>query len=190
METKHIITIVGLIAMISVIIFAVKAMVVDASGSLQTTGYNTISNQNSQAASPGTALVQSGKQVIQLSMKNGNYYPNTITLKKGIPAVLEVDLNTVKGCYRGIKIPAFGVQQTVTTANNKIEFTPDKAGTFGFSCYMGMGTGKIVVEDETGNVPASVNTVAQDIGGTSGSCGGGSGGSCGSSGGGCGCGAR
>jgi len=29
-----------------------------------------------------------------------------------------------------------------------------EAGTFGFSCFMDMRTGKIVVEDESGQVPA------------------------------------
>jgi len=171
METKHIITIVGLLLITSVFVFSAKALTENPAST----------NQNYQAplqsASPSVP-VQSGKQVIQLSMQNGNYYPNTITVKKGVPVEIDVDMNSVRGCYRGIKIPAFGVQKTVTESDNKIEFTPDKAGTFGFSCFMGMGTGKLVVVDESGNVP-NVNTVAQDIP---------KGGSCGASGGGCGCG--
>lgn len=179
METKQIMTILGALVITSVFIFAAKAAV-DNNDSGYSSNYKTVTNQNSQAASTSPSSGDQGKQVIQLSMQNGNYYPNTIRVKKGIPVEIDVDLNSVRGCYRGIKIPAFGVQKTVTTSDNKIEFTPDRAGTFGFSCYMGMGTGQLIVEDEAGNVPASVNTVAQDIP---------KGGSCGV-GGGCGCGAR
>ncbi|MFH1631070.1 MAG: cupredoxin domain-containing protein [Candidatus Aenigmatarchaeota archaeon] len=167
MEQKHVITIIGLVVMISIFIFAAKAMFVNTGNVVDVDQTPIINNQ-----------VQ-GEQIVQLSFKNGNYYPNTIELKKGVPVVIEVDMNTVRGCYRSIIIPTFGVRKTVTTSNNKIEFTPDKAGTFGFSCSMGMGTGKLVVEDESGNVPASVNTVSQDIP---------TGGSCSTGGGGCGCG--
>ncbi|MBI5061511.1 MAG: cupredoxin domain-containing protein [Candidatus Aenigmarchaeota archaeon] len=171
METKHVITIFGLAVMVAVFIFAARAI---AAGGVQT-NYNTASS-GYQSSAP--TQIQSGKQVVQLSMQNGNYYPNAIRVKKGIPVEIDVDLNSVRGCYRTIKIPAFGIQKTLTDADNKIEFTPDKAGTFGFSCIMGMGTGQLIVEDEAGNVPAT-NTVSQDIP---------KGGSCGAGGGGCGCG--
>lgn len=124
------------------------------------------------------APVQGGKQIIKLTIQGGTYYPNPVRLKKNVPVVLDVDMASVRGCYRGIQIPAFNVKKIVSENDNKIEFTPDKAGTFGFSCLMGMGKGQIVVEDEAGNVPV-LNTVAQDIP---------KGGSCGAGGGGCGCG--
>ncbi len=182
METKHIhiLTIFGVAVMISVFIFAARAMVLN-NGQVVSGNGQVVSSSSYQASNAVAAQVQGGKQVISLSMQNGNYYPNTIRVKKGVPVEIDVDMKSVGGCYRSIRIPAFGVQKTVTTADNKIEFTPDRAGTFGFSCSMGMGTGKLIVEDEAGNVPSSVNTVSQDIP---------SGGSCGASGGGCGCGAR
>ncbi|MFH1420768.1 MAG: cupredoxin domain-containing protein [Candidatus Aenigmatarchaeota archaeon] len=168
MESKHVITIVGLFVIVSVFVFTANAIM---SGSDRvSTGYAVVS---SQAVSEGGA----GKQVVQLSMKNGNYYPQDIRVKKGVPVEINVDLNSVRGCYKAIKIPAFGVEKIVSASDNKIQFTPDKAGTFGFSCYMGMGTGQLIVEDETGSVP-ELNTVSQDV----------QGGSCSSSGGGCGCG--
>ena len=84
-------------------------------------------------------------QVIDLTVKDYNYYPQVIDLKYNVPAKIIVDTDKVKGCLQSIVIPDFGIRKTVTSKNNIIEFTPDKKGTFSFSCSMGMGFGKIVV---------------------------------------------
>jgi len=167
----HLLAIIGAVVMVSFFVFAAQASVGSA-GNAPNNNYIT-----GKAGAGPAAPLQGGKQVVKLSMQNGKYMPYPVQLKKGIPAVFDVDIKSVGGCYRAIQIPAFGVKKIVNANDNKIEFTPDKAGTFGFSCYMGMGKGQIVVEDEAGNVPAGVNTVAQDIP---------AGGSCGA--GGCGCG--
>ena len=87
----------------------------------------------------------SNGQVIELGMKNYNYYPNTINLKYNVPAKIVVDTNQVKGCLKSIVIPDFGIRKLVTDRDNVISFTPNKKGTFSFSCSMGMGFGKIIV---------------------------------------------
>ena len=87
-----------------------------------------------------------GEQAVQLSFQNGNYYPQVIRVKQNIPVKMVVDLNTVKGCMRTVIIPKFGVRKSVTSTDNIITFTPTEKGEFGFSCGMGMGTGKIIVE--------------------------------------------
>ena len=85
------------------------------------------------------------EQIVDLSVKNYNYYPNTINLKYKVPAKIVVDTNKVRGCLQSIVIPDFGVRKFVTAKDNIISFVPDKKGTFSFSCSMGMGFGKIVV---------------------------------------------
>ncbi len=85
-------------------------------------------------------------QIITLSVKNGNYYPEVIRVKKDLPAKIIVDLNKVRGCLTSIMIPAFGIRKRVVPGDNIIEFTPTKKGEFPFSCSMGMGTGTIIVE--------------------------------------------
>lgn len=87
----------------------------------------------------------SNTQVIQLGMKNYNYYPNTINLKYNVPTKIVVKTDEVKGCLRSIVIPDFGIRKLITNADNVISFTPNKKGTFSFSCSMGMGFGKIIV---------------------------------------------
>lgn len=85
------------------------------------------------------------EQVIELTMKDYNYYPNTINLKYNVPTKIIVNTDKVKGCLRSIVIPDFGIRKLITENDNVISFTPNKKGTFSFSCSMGMGFGKIVV---------------------------------------------
>lgn len=83
-------------------------------------------------------------QKITLSMKNSNYYPNTITVKANQPVEITLD-NSVRGCYRSFTIRELGVSKYSKTPEETIIFTPTKTGTFRFACSMGMGTGTIVV---------------------------------------------
>ncbi|MFA5797072.1 MAG: cupredoxin domain-containing protein [Candidatus Woesearchaeota archaeon] len=84
-------------------------------------------------------------QKIILSMKNYNYYPQTITVKQGIPVRLTLD-STVAGCYRSFQIPALGVNSYSKNPAETVDFTPTTKGTFKFQCSMGMGYGTIIVE--------------------------------------------
>ncbi len=84
-------------------------------------------------------------QKINIGMKNYNYYPNTIKVKANIPVEITLD-NSVYGCLRSFAIKEFGVRKYSKDSNDKIIFTPDKKGTFTFSCSMAMGFGKLIVE--------------------------------------------
>ncbi len=84
-------------------------------------------------------------QKITLGMKNYNYYPNTITVKSGIPVEITLD-SSVSGCYRSFVVQQFGVSTYSQNPAQTIRFTPDKKGTFQFQCSMGMGYGTLVVE--------------------------------------------
>lgn len=84
-------------------------------------------------------------QKITLGIKNYNYYPNTITVKEGIPVRISLD-KSVTGCYRSFTIREFGVAKVLRTPEDYVEFIPDKKGTFTFACSMGMGRGKLIVE--------------------------------------------
>lgn len=88
-------------------------------------------------------VVSDDIQKITLSFR-GNYAPNTIEVKEGIPVEITLD-SSVGGCYRSFAIPDLGVSKTSTSPSDKITFTPTKAGTFRFRCGMGMGTGTIIV---------------------------------------------
>jgi copper chaperone CopZ/uncharacterized membrane protein YagU involved in acid resistance len=141
-------------------------------------------SQTNNVASTGTisgagtaAEVINGVQTVQLSVQGTNYYPNPIVVKKDIPVRLVADVNNMPGCSKSIIIPEFNIRKTVTTGDNLIEFTPNKSGTFQFSCSMGMFRGQIVVQNADGSVSPSTGSVPISSGGT-----------CGGGGGGCGCG--
>ena len=84
-------------------------------------------------------------QKVTLSIKNYNYYPNTITVKSGTPVRIYLD-NTVTGCLRSFTIKDLGIAKNLPKPNDYVEFTPNKKGTYRFDCSMGMGTGTLIVE--------------------------------------------
>ena len=83
-------------------------------------------------------------QKITISMKNYNYYPNTITVEAGKPVEITLD-SSVGGCYRSFNIAALGVSYTSASPSDTIKFTPTQKGTFEFACSMHMGKGTIIV---------------------------------------------
>ena len=101
-------------------------------------------------SSTGNVITSAGNsnieevQKITLSMK-GNYYPNTITVKEGVPVEITLD-SSVRGCYRSFNIKSLGISKTSSEPSDTIKFTPNQKGTFKFQCSMGMGTGTLIVE--------------------------------------------
>ena len=53
------------------------------------------------------------EQIVQLGMKDYNYYPNVLNLKYNVPAKIVVDADKVKGCLKSIVIPDFGIRKNV-----------------------------------------------------------------------------
>ena len=84
-------------------------------------------------------------QSVTLSIKNGNYYPQTITVKVNEPVRIYLD-GSVTGCYRAFTITELGVSKYLESPTDYVEFTPTKKGSFRFACSMGMGTGTLIVE--------------------------------------------
>lgn len=88
-----------------------------------------------------------GVQEIRVTVKGG-YDPGKIEVKKGIPVRLLFYRDETDSCSEQVIIPAFGVVADLpaykTTA---VEFTPDSAGEYDFTCGMNMLRGKIVVNE-------------------------------------------
>ncbi len=91
------------------------------------------------------------EQVIQIKAKRYEYMPNEITLKKGVPVVLEL---TSLDRLHGFNCPAFKIRGDIRPHQvTRISFTPDKVGTFDFHCdnFCGSGhenmTGKFIVTE-------------------------------------------
>jgi cytochrome c oxidase subunit 2 len=77
--------------------------------------------------------------VIKVEAKRFDYTPNVITLKKGVPVVLEL---TTKDVVMGFSAPDFGVRADILPEKvARVQITPDKTGTFTFVCDIFCGTG-------------------------------------------------
>lgn len=117
----------------------------------------------SQAASSDdiqTEIVD-GVQIVTSTLSSGQY-PN-ITVQSGIPVkwIINAPEGSINGCNYKMYIQEYGVEHTFQTGENILEFMPDKAGTFQYSCWMGMIHGTISVADKSGTVPASDDTDTQ-----------------------------
>ncbi len=97
--------------------------------------------QNSQNTQ---AVFASGK-IVNVGVTGSQYTLSPAQFKKGEKVSLVFDMNEVTGCARSVVIKDFGIRQMVSGANNIIEFTPDKTGTFVIACSMNMYRGSFDV---------------------------------------------
>lgn len=98
------------------------------------------------AAAASATVNNDGVQRVSLSFGNFNYTPDTIRVKRGVPVEITGDASKLRGCFSSFVVPELNVWGQFTPAKNKIAFTPSRAGTFKFSCAMGMGAGRLIVE--------------------------------------------
>ena len=111
--------------------------------SLGNSSGGTAKNSGGGAAAVQADGVQRG--TIGFSNKTFNYDPSVIRLKRGVPAEITLALD-VPGCMGVLISRPLNIQLEAEAGKNIARFTPEKTGTFSFSCPMGMGTGKIIVE--------------------------------------------
>ncbi|MDR2109150.1 MAG: sulfite exporter TauE/SafE family protein [Coriobacteriales bacterium] len=100
------------------------------------------------AAQPNVGVVSGGQQLVYSTLDRGRY--PAITVQAGIPVrwLIQADSRTITGCNNRLQIPAWQIQHSLKPGENVIEFTPDKPGTYSYSCWMGMIRSTIqVVED-------------------------------------------
>ncbi len=92
------------------------------------------------------SVTESGVQEIKVTVKGG-YSPDVIVVKEHVPVRLDFYRDETASCSEQVIFGDFGIARDLpaykTTA---IEFTPDKAGEFTFTCGMNMIRGKLIVE--------------------------------------------
>ena len=77
--------------------------------------------------------------VIRMTAKKFEYTPNEITLKKGVPVILEI---TSLDRDHGFKVPEFGVRADVKPGETtRVRIVPDRVGRFEFRCDVFCGSG-------------------------------------------------
>lgn len=78
-------------------------------------------------------------KVIKISAKRFDYTPGNFTLKKGQPVIFEL---TSRDVMMGFNLPDFSLRgDMVPEKVTRVQFTPDKTGTFTFLCDIFCGSG-------------------------------------------------
>jgi sulfite exporter TauE/SafE/copper chaperone CopZ/plastocyanin domain-containing protein len=103
---------------------------------------------NSSSPTDGGAfepVIQNGVQIV-----NSTLFPNrypAITVQQGIPVrwTINAPQGSITGCNNRFIIREYGIQHTFTPGDNVIEFTPERAGRFSYSCWMSMIRSTITV---------------------------------------------
>ena len=81
------------------------------------------------------------------SRSHGGYSPETIVLKKNVPARIIFNRKDPSSCLDQVIFPDFGVHEALPLGEKHvIEITPEKAGEYGYSCGMNMMHGHMIVE--------------------------------------------
>jgi len=85
------------------------------------------------------AATQPEEKVIKILARKFTYSPNKLTLKKGVPVVLEL---TTADVLMGFSVPDFDIRADIIPGKVvRVRLVPDKVGTFAFLCDIFCGTG-------------------------------------------------
>ena len=94
-----------------------------------------------QAGSSATGTQEITIQVL------GGYSPSLVRVRKGQPVRLTFDRRERSGCSEEVVLGSFGIRRFLPPFKKTVvEFTPDKSGSYEFTCGMGMLRGQIIVE--------------------------------------------
>ena len=93
------------------------------------------------------SVMEGNTQVVKSTL-SARKYPN-ITVQTGAPVkwIIDAPAGSINGCNNKILISEYGLEHTFSYGENVIEFTASKAGTYRYSCWMGMIHGTIRVID-------------------------------------------
>ncbi|GBG94723.1 copper-binding protein [Ligilactobacillus salitolerans] len=94
----------------------------------------------------GTAEVQADQQSIDVEVKGG-YSPETVVLKKGVPAKINFTRRDPSSCLDRVVFPDFGINQELPKDETKtVKIDTSKAGEFQWACGMDMFHGKLIIK--------------------------------------------
>ena len=106
-------------------------------------------NNGGNGNKEGLPPIINGKQVIKMDASASGYSPNYFKVKVGVPVRWEITDKGTSGCTNAvISNSLFSGSIDLTPGQTSVkEFTPQKAGKYKFSCWMGMVSGIMEVVD-------------------------------------------
>jgi plastocyanin domain-containing protein len=91
-------------------------------------------------------LASSGYQEAMVLVKGG-YTPDVIVVQHGKPVRLTFRREETSACSEMVVFSEFGKSAKLPTGQSvPVEFVPEQAGEYEFTCQMGMLRGKLIVE--------------------------------------------
>lgn len=102
-------------------------------------------SQGSDSTSGVRAEVQDDIQVVTTELNGGRYEPIIVEVGKPVKWNVKASDGNLNGCNNRMIIREYGVEKSLEIGDNIIEFTPTKAGTYTYSCWMGMIRSNIYV---------------------------------------------
>lgn len=101
-----------------------------------------------ERAATRAAAGDGGVQEVRILVKGG-YDPSVIVVKRGRPVRLNFYRDETASCSDRVVFGDFGISKPLPAfRTTSVEFTPEQAGEFTFTCGMNMLRGKLVVENE------------------------------------------
>ena len=113
--------------------------------------------------SANSAEIIDGIQIVRMTQKNAGYYPNSFTVKKGVPVKWIITSEAPYSCAASISMPSMNIQQNLRAGENVIAFTPTQSGRLPFSCAMGMYRGTFTVIDAPSADAGITNTIQSNL---------------------------
>lgn len=121
------------------------------------------SDQQTLSDAPNAQVVD-GVQSINGTLLSGQY--PTITVQEDIPVkwTINAPKGSINGCNYKMVLPEYGIEYAFQEGENILEFTPTEAGTFTYTCWMGMIRGRIIVT-EAAAADSTVSETSKEISG-------------------------
>jgi plastocyanin domain-containing protein len=96
---------------------------------------------------PARAVAATG-DAIDITVADGVYEPDFITARRGVPLALRFHRRDASPCAEQVIFHDLDISATLPVGKTKtIAFTPQRTGTYRFTCQMQMYQGKLQVVD-------------------------------------------
>ena len=93
------------------------------------------------------AVEKEGIQYVSSKLESGHYPDITVRAGEPVEWKIEAAESNINGCNNKIIQQDFGIEHSFEKGENVIYFTPEEEGVYTYSCWMGMITGKMYVEN-------------------------------------------
>ncbi|MBU5484280.1 sulfite exporter TauE/SafE family protein [Clostridium sp. MSJ-11] len=118
-------------------------------------GFLNKNSSDSSGENVAKATIKDGVQIINMTVSNKGYTPNSFYVQKGIPVKWIINGEQINSCNNAIVAQSLNIEKKIKSGENIIEFTPGDKD-INFSCWMGMIPGVIKVVDKLEDVDTSV----------------------------------